>query len=367
MEVEILNDPSLRGKPLIVGGTRERGVVTSCSYEARRFGVQSAMPMKKALQICPQATVVPGARGQYGRFSRWVTQIISDRAPIFEKASIDEFYIDLTGMDRFHDPLSWTIALRKEITAQTGLPISFGLASNKMVAKIATNEAKPNGYLHVLAGKEKEFLAPLSVGSIPGVGSKTLQDLQTLGIETIGDLAAYPVGLLTHTLGKWGAALHRKAFGFHDGEVQTYHAAKSISTEHTFQEDIGDMDFLCRELASMTEKVASQLREQNKMAGCLTVRIRYPDFETTSRQTTVPYTFYDDELIPVARDLFLKLHKPGQKVRLIGVRLSELTDGALQTNLFTDANRKFCLYRSIDAVRERFGKSAITRGGTLHD
>jgi DNA polymerase IV len=166
VEVELLNNPTLKGKPLIVGGSSERGVVTTCSYEARKFGVQSGMPMKKALQLCPQATLLKGTRGQYSKFSRWVTEIIAAKAPLFEKASIDEFYIDLTGMDKFFDPLRWTISLREEIMEQTRLPISFGLASNKMVAKMATNEAKPNGYLQVLPGKEKEFLAPLPVGCI---------------------------------------------------------------------------------------------------------------------------------------------------------------------------------------------------------
>jgi DNA polymerase-4 len=180
VSVECLNDPSLKGKPVLVGG-RERGVVAACSYEARKFGIHSAMPMKTAMRLCPQAVVVGGTRGEYSRYSRWVTEIIAAKAPLFEKASIDEFYLDLTGMDRFFDPYQWTIDLREEIIAATSLPISFALASNKMISKIATQEAKPNGYIHVPGGMEQEFLAPLKVNKIPGVGEHTFQAMQEIG------------------------------------------------------------------------------------------------------------------------------------------------------------------------------------------
>ena len=365
VEVEVLNNPSLKGKPLIVGGSRDRGVVTTCSYEARKFGVHSAMPMKRAMQLCPQAILLKGTRGEYSKFSRWVTEIIAAKAPLFEKASIDEFYIDLTGMDKFFNPLEWTIALREEITEKTKLPISFGLATNKMVAKMATNEAKPNGYLQILPGKEQEFLGPLPVGSIPGVGEHTGHRLQEMGISTIGDLAAYPVEILIAKMGKSAEDLWHRAHGVHTSELHPYHEAKSISTENTFEENKEDMDFLMSELVRMTEKVAFQLREENKMAGCLAVKIRYPDFETTSRQSAIPYTFYDDELIPFAKELFHKLYRKGEKIRLLGVRLSELTSEARQTNLFSDAQKKAGLYKAIDDVKGRFGKSSLTRGGAL--
>jgi DNA polymerase-4 len=366
VEVELLKRPDLRGKPLIVGGSRERGVVTTCSYEARKFGVHSAMPMKKAMQLCPQAILLPGSRGEYSKYSRWVTEIIAAKAPLFEKASIDEFYLDLSGMDRFFKPLDWTVALRKEITEGTGLPISFGMATSKLVAKIATNEAKPNGYLRVPAGKEAEFLAPLSIDKVPGVGEHTATVLKDMGIRLICDLAAYPVEVLEQRLGKYGSELWTKANGKWVGsEVEPYHEAKSVSTENTFEENTGDLDFLMSELVRMTEKIAFELRDDNKMAGCLTVKIRYPDFETTSRQTTIPYSFYDDELIPVAKDLFHKLYRKGQKVRLMGVRLSELTSEARQTNLFSDTEKKSDLYKAIDEVKNRFGKKLMTRGGAL--
>jgi DNA polymerase-4 len=300
VSVERLNDPSLKGKPLIVGG-RERGVVAACSYEARKYGIHSAMPMKTAMRLCPHAIVVGGSRSDYSKFSRWVTEIIAAKAPLFERASIDEFYLDLTGMDTYYEPYQWVIDLREEIIEKTKLPISFGLASNKMVAKIATDEAKPNGYLFIPFGWEKEFLAPLKVGKIPGVGAQTCQALAAMGVDTIKDLGTIDVALLEKRFGKYGVDLSNKANGIHFGEVIPYHESKSISTENTFDENTTDMVFLMKEVVRMTEKIAHELRKENKTTGCITVKIRYPDFETTSRQTTIPYTFYDDELILKAK------------------------------------------------------------------
>jgi DNA polymerase-4 len=360
VSVECINNPALKGLPLLVGG-RERGVVAACSYEARKYGIHSAMPMKTAMRLCPHATVVGSSRGEYSRYSRWVTEIIESKAPLFEKASIDEFYIDLTGMDKYFQPYQWTIGLRQEIIDKTGLPISFGLAANKMVAKIATDEAKPNGYLHIPFGKEKEFLAPLKVNKIPGVGSHTHQALREWNIETIGDLAAQSADMLERRFGKYGGELWNKAHGIHHSEVVPYYEAKSISTENTFEENITNPERLMTELVRMAERVGYELRQDNKMAGCIAVKIRYPDFETTSKQTTIPYTFYDDELIPQAKELFNKLYRKGEPVRLLGVRLSELTDEAVQTNLFTDVSKKTELYKAIDDVKNRFGKYSITK------
>lgn len=360
VSVEVINDPSLKGKPVIVGG-RERGVVAACSYEARKYGIHSAMPIQVAKRLCPQATIVGGSRGEYSKYSRWVTEIIADKAPLFEKASIDEFYLDLTGMDRFFDPWQWTIDLRQEIIDKTQLPISFALASNKLVSKIATNEAKPNGYVQIPSGKEQEYLAPLKVNKIPGVGEHLYQALQELNIVTIGDLAQLPIEFLENRFGKFGGDLWNKARGIHHSPVSPYHEAKSVSTENTFEENIKDPQRLLDELVRMTEKVAYEMRQDNKMAGCVAVKIRYPDFETTSRQTTIPYTFYDDELIPVARELFHKLYRKGEPVRLLGVRLSELTSDAIQTNLFSNAEKKSELYKAIDEVKNRFGRQALTK------
>jgi DNA polymerase IV len=363
VSVEVLNDPSLKGKPVIVGG-RERGVVAACSYEARKFGIHSAMPSSKARQLCPDAIFIKGHYNEYSKYSRWVTQIIASKAPLFEKASVDEFYLDLTGMDKFFQPLQWTTDLRKQIIDETGLPISFGLASNKMMAKMATNQAKPNGYLQIPFGKEKEFLAPLPAADIPGVGEQTKLVLQSMGIHTIHDIFKAGEKLLEERLGKWGTDLWQKSQGIHHREVSPYHEAKSISSENTFNENTTDLVFLQAELVRLTEKICFELRQDKKVAGCIAVKIRYPDFETTSRQTTIPYTCADDEIIPVVKDLFQKLYKKGTPVRLLGVRLSELTNDAVQTNMFRDTEKKTDLYKAIDSVKNKFGKLSVKRASS---
>jgi DNA polymerase-4 len=365
VSVEMLNDPTLKGKAVIVGGSADRGVVTTCSYEARKFGVRSAMPMKTAMKLCPHAILVRGTRGEYSRYSRWVTEIIAAKAPLFEKASIDEFFIDLTGMDKFFDPFQWTIDLRNEIIGTTGLPISFGLASNKMIAKIATDEAKPNGYLFVQPGMEKEFLAPLRVNKFSGVGESMHTKLNQMGIYTIQQLSNTPIALLEKVLGKSGADLWKKSQGIHEGIVQPYHESKSISTENTFEENKTDEGFLLSELVRMTEKVAYELRQDGKLTGCIAVKIRYPNFDTTSKQIAISYTLRDDELIPIAIDLFHKLYKKGEPIRLLGVRLSELTSHVLQGSLFDESDKKGDLYKAIDAVKNKFGKSALQKARTV--
>ncbi|MEO8413924.1 MAG: DNA polymerase IV [Ginsengibacter sp.] len=360
VSVEILNNPSLKGKPVIVGGN-ERGVVAACSYEARKFGVHSAMPVKTAIRSCPQAIVVKGTYSEYGKYSRWVTQIIASKAPLFEKASIDEFYIDLGGMDKFFNPLQWTIELRELINGETGLPISFGIGRNKMVAKMATNEAKPNGFLQVPGGKEKEFLSNLELNKIPGVGEQTTQVLLRHGFKFIKDIHNTTPENLEKILGKWGFDLWNKAQGTGHSTITPYHEAKSISTENTFEENLSDVNRLMSEIVRMTEKIAFELRKEEKVTGCITVKIRYPDFETTSRQTSVSYTCADDEIIPVAKDLFHKLYKKEKPVRLLGVRFSDLTNNAVQTNLFQNVERKNILYKAIDDVKNRFGAGSVLR------
>ncbi len=363
VSVEILNDPSLKGKPVYVGG-HDRGVVAACSYEARKFGIHSGMPSKQARLLCPEAIALRGTRSEYSRYSRWVTQIIAAKAPLFEKASIDEFYLDLTGMEKFFKPLQWTIDLRTAIMQETGLPISFGLSCNKMMAKIATNEAKPNGYLQIPFGKEKEFLAPLTVNKIPGVGDHTYEVLKSMGIYTIADINRHTKEELEERIGKWGIDLWNKSFGIHTSEVHQYHESKSISSENTFDENKTDLDFLMSEIVRLTEKIAFELRQDGKTAGCIAVKIRYPDFETSSKQTTVPYTCADDEIIPVAKKLFHQLYKKGQPVRLLGVKLSELTNEAVQADLFENKEKKTDLYKAIDDVKNRFGKLKIKRASS---
>ena len=365
VSVEIKNNPALKGKPVIVGGSRERGVVSAASYEARKFGVHSAMPMVKALQLCPAAILVRGTYADYSRYSKEVTDIIAAKAPLFQKASIDEFFLDLTGMDTFFDVFGWTIRLRQEIIEKTGLPISFGLASNKLVAKIATDEAKPNGYLFVQPGFEKDFLSALPVNKIPGVGKQTFLQLQSLGIQYIRDILLFTPQDLEEKLGKFGADLWLKAQGIYEGEVNNEHEAKSISTEHTFEEATADREFLLSEIARMTEKVAYELRKEEKLAGCIAVKMRYSNFETVSRQTAISSTFLDDELIPVATQLFQRLYNQERLVRLIGVRLSDLSAKAMQGNLFNDTEKKNNLYKAIDSVKNKYGNPSLQKGRSL--
>lgn len=365
VSVEVLLNPALKDKPVVVGGSRERGVVAAASYAVRKFGVHSAMPMKKALQLCPDAIVVKGTRGAYSHYSRMVTDIIAAKAPLFQKASVDEFYIDLTGMDKFFDVFKWTIDLRQEIIDKTKLPISFGLAANKLVAKIATDEAKPNGYLFIKPGMEQNFLAQLPVNKIPGVGTQTFASLKALNIHYIKDILNYSPQVLEEHLGKYGVDLWHKAHGTHDGEVVNFHEAKSISTENTFHDFSADTDFLLSELVRMTERVAHELRQDEKLTGCIAVKIRYPDFETTSRQTTIDYTFRDDELIAAAKELFDKLYRKGKEVRLLGVRLTDFTNHAMQGSLFDDHEKKTNLYKAIDAVKLKYGSPLLQKGRTV--
>ena len=365
VSVEMLLDPSLLGKAVVVGGSRDRGVVTTCSYEARKFGVRSAMPMRKAMELCPHAIIVKSSYGQYAKYSAWVTNIIAANAPLYEKASIDEFYIDLTGMDTFFNPLEWTIKLRQAIMDETGLPISFGLATNKLVAKIATDEAKPNGYLFVTPGKEKEFLAPLPVEKLGGVGKKSHQTLLGLGIYTIGDILKFDAGLLEKALGKWGTQLVRQANGLSDSVVSPHRESKSISAENTFEENTADINILLAQLVGQAERVSYELRQEKKYATCVAIKFRNANFETSTRQITIPATIADSDIIKAATDLFTKLYVPGTLVRLLGVRLSGLTDTGAQTNLFDNKTEQHALYEAIDSVKNKFGKSVLRKARTI--
>jgi DNA polymerase-4 len=365
VSVEMLQDPSLLGKAVVVGGSRDRGVVTTCSYEARKFGARSAMPMRKAMELCPHAIIVKSSYGEYAKYSAWVTNIISANAPLYEKASIDEFYIDLTGMDTFFNPLEWTIRLRQTIMDETGLPISFGLATNKLVAKIATDEAKPNGYLFVTPGKEKEFLAPLPVEKLGGVGKKSHQTLLALGIHTIGDILHVDPVLLERSLGKWGTQLIRQANGKSDSVVSPHRESKSISAENTFEENTSNLDILLAQLVGQAERVAYELRQEKKFATCVAIKFRNANFETSTRQITIPATIADSDIIKAATDLFTKLYVPGTLVRLLGVRLAGLTDTGAQTNLFDNKTEQNALYEAIDAVKNKFGKSVLRKARTI--
>lgn len=360
VSVEIKNNPSLKGKPVLVGGY-ERGVVAACSYEARKFGIHSAMPMKKAMQLCPHAIVANASRSDYSKYSRWVTEIIASKVPLFEKASIDEFYIDLTGMDKFFGVSKYAKELRQHIMNETGLPISGGLSSARFISKMATNEAKPNGFLEIPHGKEKEFLWPLGIEKINGVGKQTEQHLKSFGIYTIEDIAKTPIELMERYAGKWGESLWHKAHGMGSADITTDWEQKSMSHENTFDKDYTDIDFLHKELVRLTEKTAYSLREDEKMTGCVTVKIRYSDFETTSRQETVDYTALDDVLIAKVKDLFDKTWQKGRPVRLLGVRFSHMIPITMQMSLFENNVEKLHLYKAVDDIKDRFGSKTVTK------
>lgn len=361
VSVEILKNPTLKGKPLIVGGDGQRGIVAACSYEARKYGIQSAMPSLTAKRLCPHALFIRGSYADYSHYSRMVTSIIADKVPLYEKASIDEFYVDLTGMEKFFGVSRYTRELRDTIIKETGLPISYGLSTSKLVSKMATNEAKPNGYLEIPPGKETAFLWPLGVEKIPMVGRQTEHQLKSMGIHTIEQLAKTPEEVLVNALGKWGESLWKKANGLHFSPVEPYSEQKSISHENTFDEDKADLHFLYKELVRLTEKTAYSLRAEEKLTGCVTVKIKYADFDVVTRQEAIPYTALDDVLLTKAKDLFEKLHKKEKKIRLLGVRFSQLIPFTMQMNLFDNTGEKFQLYQTIDAIKNQFGKNAVTK------
>jgi DNA polymerase IV len=365
VSVEILKDPSLKGKPIIVGGDGQRGIVAACSYEARKYGIQSAMPALTAKRLCPHAIFLRGSYHEYSRYSRWVTQIIADSVPVYEKASVDEFYIDMTGMDRFFGVSLYTRELREKIIRETGLPISYGLSTSKLVSKMATNEAKPNGYLEVAPGKETAFLWPLTVDKIPGVGKQTQVQFHNLGIFTIEQIAKTPIDQLEYHFGKWGRKLWEKAYGISDSPVEHYSEQKSISHENTFHEDFADADFLHKELVKLTEGTAYDLREEGKLTGCVTLKLRYADFTTVSKQEVIDYTALDNILIAKVKDLFGKLYKKGERVRLLGVRFSHLVPMTIQMNLFDDAIEKLELYKAVDDIKNQFGSDAVTKATSV--
>lgn len=365
VSVEVSKNPSLKGKPIIVGGDGKRGIVAACSYEARKYGIQSAMPAMTARRLCPEAIFIRGSYHDYSAYSRIVTGIIADSVPHFEKASIDEFYCDLTGMDRFFGVSKYTKELREKIIRETGLPISYGLSTSKIVSKMATNEAKPNGYLEIPAGKETAFLWPLTVDKIPMVGKQTQQQLAGAGIYTIAQLAATGADKLERLLGKWGQRLWEKANGIDHAPVEQWSEQKSLSHENTFQEDSNDLSFLHTELVRLTEETAYDLRHEDKLTGCITIKLRYADFSTVSRQEVIDYTALDDVLIEKVKDLFGKLYKKGEKVRLLGVRFSHLIPMTLQMNLFEKSEEKLGLFKKVDQIKARFGSDAIQKAATL--
>lgn len=359
VSVERLLDSRLMGKPILIGGTSDRGVVAACSYEARSFGVHSAMPMKMAKELCPEAIVIRGNSMTYMKYSDMVTEIVKEMVPVYEKSSVDEFYFDLTGMDQFFGCLKMAQDIRNKIIKETGLPNSFGLSTSKTVAKVATGEAKPNNELQIQRGEEKAFLAPLSVKKIPMVGDKTYQTLRNLGVRRIQAIQEMPMDLMERVLGKNGVTIWKKAQGIDNTPVMAYSERKSISTERTFDKDTIDVHKLRGILIAMAENLAFQLRRGNKLTACVTVKIRYSDFNTYTLQKRIPYTAADHTLIPIVKELFKKLYQRRVLIRLIGVRYSHLVEGGYQVNLFDDTEEHIKLYQAMDKMRIRYGDRAV--------
>lgn len=365
VSVERLLDSSLLKKPLLVGGTGDRGVVAACSYETRKFGVHSGMSMQMAKKLCPEAISIKGNSGTYMKYSSQVTKIIKSEVPLFEKTSVDEFYVDLTGMDRFYGNYKFAKELREKIIRECGLPISFGLSENKVVSKVATGEAKPNNQIKIDYGFEKSFLAPLSVRKIPMVGKSIGQTLMNLGVFQVNQLQEMPVELIVSVLGKNGHKIWERANGIDTSPIVPYSERKSISIERTYDRDTIDMEKLKNTLSAMGEKLAYQLRMGNKLTGNVSVRIRYSDFKTYSKQIKVSYTNADHILIPTIQELFKKLHTRRLLIRLVGVRFTDLVGGHYQIDLFEDNEKTTNLYQSLDYIRNRFGCSSVFRASTL--
>ncbi|WP_426429946.1 DNA polymerase Y family protein [Winogradskyella sp. HB-48] len=362
---ERLIDRRLENRPLLVGGTGDRGVVAACSYETRPFGVHSGMSMKVARRLCPEAIVIRGNSSIYTKYSHLVTEIIKESVPVFEKASVDEFYADLSGMDKFYGCYKYASELRKRIIKESGLPISFGLSSNKIVSKVATGEAKPNNQLKIDNGFEKDFLAPLSIIKIPSVGTKTYQILRNLGVDTVKVVQEMPLEMMVSALGINGKTIWKRAQGIDNPPLVPFHERKSISTERTFDRDTIDIHVLKTTIFAMAENLAFQLRRGNKLAGTISVKIRYSDFNTYSKQIKIPYSSADHIIIPRVLELFEKLYQRRLLIRLVGVKISDIVSGHYQINLFDDTEEMISLYNAMDKVRMRYGELSIMRASSM--
>lgn len=365
VSVERKMDARLTNRPILVGGTSDRGVVAACSYETRGFGVHSGMSMKLAKQLCPEAIVIRGNAGIYSKQSDEVTEIIKQETPLFEKSSIDEFYADLSGMDRFYGCYELATKIRRKVIQETGLPISFGLSGNKIVSKIATGEAKPNNQLMIDHGLEKIFMAPLSVKKIPQVGDKTYQTLRNLGVRNIHTIQEMPEEIMINVLGKNGSTIWKRAHGIDNRPVIPFNERKSISTERTFDRDTIDIKKLNSILIAMTENLAFQLRRGDKLTGCVNVKIKYSDFNTYTKQMRIPYCSADHILIPHILDIFKKLYNRRLLIRLIGIKFSNIVNGHYQINLFEDNETALNLYAALDKIREKYGDRTVMRAAGM--
>lgn len=358
-------DSKLNNRPVIIGGTGNRGVVTAASYEARKFGVHSAMNMRMARQLCPQAIYIRGNGSLYGKMSQEVTDILTQDLPLVEKASVDEFYADLTGMDKFFGCYKFAKELRSKIIKETGLPISFGLSINKTVSKVATGEAKPNNQINVAHGYEKTFLAPLSIKKIPMVGDKTFKTFCLLGITSVGLVQKMPIERMISVFGKNGRTIWERCNGIDDSPIKPFHERKSISSERTYGKDTFDQVMIKTTIMAMAENLAYQLRRGNKLTSTISVKVRYSDFQTYSKQISVKHTSADHILIPAVTELFNKLYDRRVLIRLVGVRFSGLVDGHYQIDMFEDTKSTVNLYKAMDTIRNKYGDHLVRRAATL--
>ncbi len=364
VSVSRLLNPKLVGMPVIVGGG-ERGVVAACSYETRKFGVHSAMPIKIAKRLCPDAIIIRGDYDEYSKKSDEVTEIVKEKMPLYERSSIDEFYMDLTGMDRFFGSYKYATEVRTKIIKETGLPISFGMSANKTVSKVATDEVKPNNQMQVDFGEEKNFLAPLSIKKIPMVGEKTYHLLRSMGVELVKTVQEMPMELMGNVLGENGISIWKKSNGIDNSPVEAYSEQKSMSTEETFEQDTIDVQMLKNILIAMTEKLCFRMRSDNKMTSCISVKIRYSNFDTHTMQCRIPYTSCDHTIIARVKELFEKLYNRRMLIRLIGVKYTHLVGGGHQINMFEDNPEMISLYQAMDKMRFRFGEDKIHRAAAL--
>ncbi|RME91875.1 MAG: DNA polymerase IV [Bacteroidetes bacterium] len=359
---EVLRDSRLRGRPVIVGGQQGRGVVAACSYEARRFGVRAAMPIAYAKQRCPEALVLQGDMELYSNYAKLVRTIIREEAPLFEQASIDEFYLDLSGMDHLRALHQWGRELQALVQRESGLQASFGLSINKSVAKMATNEGKPGGHLEVPAIQVRPFLNPLSIEKIPQLGPKTFRRLTRVGIRQIKTLAEVPVAFVEHLLGKNGRILWERANGIDPRPVVPYREQQALSAEQTLATDSMDVLALKALLTRLLTQLCFELRQAQKLTSILSVKIRYNNFDTYSRQRRIPYTDSDTYLTQLAHTLFDELYTRRMRIRLVGVRLAGLVKGHPQIALFADNQKDLALQQALDEIRRKFGMEAVRRG-----
>jgi DNA polymerase-4 len=364
VSVERLRQPQLVNKPVIVGGSSDRGVVAACSYETRKFGVRSAMPMRLARRLCPDALVIKGDYQAYSQYSKMVTEIITERAPVVEKSSIDEFYVDMTGMEKFVGCMKWSTELKSTIASETGLSVSWGLSTNKTVSKVAANEVKPDGQLQIRPAMVQPFLAVLDVGKLPGVGPAMTHTLRCMGVTKLGTLAQIPRRLLERTFGKTGLMLWDRSNGIDLTPVLPHDRQKTMSKEITFLEDSMDAEMLRNTLSRMTETLAYEMRKGGWCTGRLSVKVRYSDFQTFTRQITLPATASDHQLIKAVIKGFNALYDRRLLVRLVGVSFNKLIRGTEQLSLFDASGEPMqsglpTLYQKMDMVRLKYGEDRI--------